>query len=568
LIWRCIIAQVLLLGLFLANAAAQTLPCQVDPVLCDNPKSKLKLNLNFDFSIKLGTKPRAVVRPSKVARPPKAKVAIVKSKPVQPKPQPLLSAPKPKIIAEKTLTPKHSWDGLREIPVTILEPNDFLDIPNQFIIDFNLDAFKAAGLDLRTITQVDLATQLGIEPSQIRSVQRRFLLSAVLLATPKQVATLKLNPLIKLIEADTPIKAAGAKLPLSWGLDRLDSPSLPLDSHFDRDFGDYQTRIYLFDTGIDQSHSEFGNRVKFGASFVKPQLDKSIKCREHGTEMASLIGGQTTGSAPKTEIVQLVVLPCDRNKTGEASSLIEAAEWLLVREADYGDGKPAIANMSLAGKWSRKINQAVSVLTENEVAVVVAAGNNAQDACRFSPASAKDAITVAATGPKDETPGFSNFGQCVDINAPGRLLTALTEGKVDQYIASNGTSGATALVSGLLARSLKSKGPKAADIWLANASVPSKLWRKDQPDMLMAQVNPDLKNFCRVAPQNVEVNVRISPNQASKVFKTLAPGVVVRVMQMDNEWVKIVTPGGNKGWISKASALLELDQDVACEATH
>ncbi len=96
--------------------------------------------------------------------------------------------------------------------------------------------------------------------------------------------------------------------------------------------------------------------------------------------------------------------------TGEASNLIEAAEWLLIREADHGDGKPVIVNMSLAGKWSRKINDAVGVMMAYGLAVVVAAGNNGEDACRFSPASANDAVTEAATGPQVETPGFSNFG--------------------------------------------------------------------------------------------------------------------------------------------------------------
>jgi Subtilase family len=485
-------------------ATAQTaLECQAIPGLC--PKQTVKPKLNFNFDLNLDAMPKILKPATKVHAPKKVKsiqpksIAIKKPEPIRV--QKITPAPfkKPE---PKPFIAKNSWDGLREVPVTKLEPADFVDIAGHYIIDLDPAAFIAAGLDLRTISEADLAARLGIATEQLRSIQRRFLFSAVLQATPKQAASLKANPLVSAVYADTQIKAAGGTLPLSWGLDRLDSPSLPIDGHFDRDFGDYDSRIYLFDTGVDGAHIEFDDRVKFGSSFVAEPTDASIKCREHGTEMASLIAGQAAGSAPKAEVVDLVVLPCGRNKTGEASSLIEAAEWLLIREADFGDGKPAIANMSLAGKWSRKINQAVSVLTENGVAVVVAAGNNSQDACRFSPASAKDAVTVAATGPQDETPSFSNFGTCVDINAPGRLLTALTEGKDDDYVAVNGTSGSAALVSGLLARSLKIKGPKAASQWLADAAVPAQFWRKDQSDLSLAQASPKWRIQCPAVSGN------------------------------------------------------------------
>jgi hypothetical protein len=557
MLWRGLIVAIVVLAASLSNVQAQAVQCPPGNIDC--PTKLPKIILNFDFTLKLSKAPSKTVRPKKIVKPKPVKQVIVPQKTIPIKP---IQKSKP---AVKMLRQPHSWDGLPETPVTVLEAKDFLDIPDQFMIDFDLAAFKTAGIDLQTISQNDLAISLGVAPQQLRSIQRRFLFSAVLRATPEQIVAIRKNPLVSAVEPDHYIKAAGGKMMLSWGLDRLDSPALPIDGHFDRAFGDYQTRIYLFDSGVDQSHAEFGNRVKFGASFVKPVTEKSRKCREHGTEMASLIGGQTTGSAPKTEIVQLVVLPCEREQSGEASSLIEAAEWLLVREADHGDGKPAVANMSLAGKWSRKINQAVSILTDNQVAVVAAAGNNAQDACRFSPASAKDAITVAATGPDDETPGFSNFGQCVDINAPGKLLTAITEDKSDTYIASNGTSGATALVSGLLARSLQKKGPKAAELWLANASVPSKLWRKDQPKMLLAQVNPDLKMFCRTGEA---LQLLSSQDLNSKQRRALKVGTILRVAKIDQDWLSVIAPGGDKGWINKHAKLYALDPETACSATY
>jgi subtilisin family serine protease len=56
--------------------------------------------------------------------------------------------------------------------------------------------------------------------------------------------------------------------------------------------------------------------------------------------------------------------------------------------------RPAIASMSLGGSFSQIENDAVAAAFLEGVVVVVAAGNEASDACLKSPASAPQAITV------------------------------------------------------------------------------------------------------------------------------------------------------------------------------
>ena len=64
------------------------------------------------------------------------------------------------------------------------------------------------------------------------------------------------------------------------------------------------------------------------------------------------------------------------------------------------------------------------------VTVVVAAGNEYQDACNVSPASATGAIAVGSTDIEDKFSYFSNYGKCVDILAP----VSLTLHAVVQFI--------------------------------------------------------------------------------------------------------------------------------------
>lgn len=444
---------------------------------------------------------------------------------------------------------RNSWDGLPQIAAIRLTGDDLLDIPGQYIVDFNLTAFAAAGLDLQSISLADLAARLAIQPAQIRSIQRRFMRSAVVRVSPQQAAALAANPLVSAVHADTKIKASGAAPPLSWGLDRLDSPQRPLDGKFDRESGAYAARVYLFDSEVANLSTELGDRLVLGARFL-PTPDAQEACDGHGSQMASLIGGRTTGSAPRAQIVSLVVLPCDSEKTGEGASLVAAAEWLLLREAELKDTTPTIANMSLASKWSRKINSVVEILTANGVAVVAAAGNNSDDACRFSPASAKDAITVGATGPNDETADSSNFGDCVKIHAPGELVTALKGDARNTYVAVSGTSGAAALVSGVLARALERRGAAEAREHLLNAALPRRFWTRKDGNAPLAQLSPGWRSYCRIAWRGHAGSRSLHKSPGGTTIGLLAPDTLVRAERKSNAWIFVRLARGGDGWIA------------------
>ena len=125
-------------------------------------------------------------------------------------------------------------------------------------------------------------------------------------------------------------------------------------------------------------------------------------------------------------------------------------DWIL-SPLNTNSKSQAVVNMSLGGSISTSLNDAIGRLTNAGINVVVAAGNNSADACQFSPASAPSAITVGATDVSDAKASYSNWGSCVDISAPGSLITGawITNNTSTNTI--SGTSMATPHVAGAVA---------------------------------------------------------------------------------------------------------------------
>jgi len=83
--------------------------------------------------------------------------------------------------------------------------------------------------------------------------------------------------------------------------------------------------------------------------------------------------------------------------------------------------------------------------------VVVAAGNDNTDACTFNPAWIPSAITVASYATGGSKSGFSNYGTCIDVWAPGSAILSLSRNDDSSIAVMSGTSMACPHVSGLAA---------------------------------------------------------------------------------------------------------------------
>jgi subtilisin family serine protease len=109
-----------------------------------------------------------------------------------------------------------------------------------------------------------------------------------------------------------------------WGLDRIDQVSLPLDSKYNYASNGNGVKVYVVDTGIRLSHSQFGGRAMTGKDFVTPG-GTAADCNGHGTHVAGTIGGSTYGVAKGTTLVAVRVLDC--GGSGSVSNVVAGLNW-------------------------------------------------------------------------------------------------------------------------------------------------------------------------------------------------------------------------------------------------
>lgn len=242
--------------------------------------------------------------------------------------------------------------------------------------------------------------------------------------TTQAAEALKQDERVKDVVQDRIIRVSDVQTSnLPWGLDRIDDEALPRDFSYEYpgDVAGQDVHIYIIDTGINYNHNDLKDRLSTSSSAnFAPGVATDPAwndCNGHGTHVASTAAGTKYGVAKKATLHAVKVFDCDGNTL--SSSIVSAMEWA----SENCDGRLCVANMSLGGGRDEYFNQATNAMVATGMVVVVAAGNEDQDACGTSPASAQDAITVGSTiigsiSGNDERSYFSNFGSCLDIYAP------------------------------------------------------------------------------------------------------------------------------------------------------
>ncbi|MEU6083421.1 S8 family peptidase [Streptomyces sp. NPDC047108] len=256
-------------------------------------------------------------------------------------------------------------------------------------------------------------------------------------------------------------RSPGKRQPAPWALDRIDQRGPRLDGSFRTEATGEGVTMYFIDTGIDARHEQFSGRASWGTDVIRS--DGKRDCHDetglgHGTFVAGIAGGRTTGVAKKARIVEVKALECSEgtggrlNQQQRIAKVVEAADWVTAHAE-----RPAVVNMSLNFRRpAPRLRAAVEGMTRAGLTVVVSAGNHGADACTYPPANVPSVITVAASDQRSKhaDDGFvrSNAGECVDLYAPGsRITSALAEGGTSTDEDKIATSWAAPFVTGTVA---------------------------------------------------------------------------------------------------------------------
>lgn len=263
--------------------------------------------------------------------------------------------------------------------------------------------------------------------------------------TDKQRDQLKRHPHVAFVNQVVRGRIGGTLYyPYNWGLDRIDQRYLPMDDAYTYTDSAPNVNVYVLDTGIRRTHSDFGGRALFGYDAVTTG-GTANDCHGHGTFVAAIIGGTEYGVAKRARLYAVRTADC----TGQVATndAISAVNWVTNNHR-----KPAVANIS----WYYQnevpeVDQAIYASIQAGVTYVVLAGNDGVDACNVTPAHTLGTITVGATDRNDARPTWSNWGACLNLFAPGVDIESAWATDDYAYKVDSGTSYAAPHVAGTAA---------------------------------------------------------------------------------------------------------------------
>ena len=274
-----------------------------------------------------------------------------------------------------------------------------------------------------------------------------------------ELARLRMDPNVLSIEKDAVVTAQVTQPNPTWGIDRIDQADLPLDNSYSYTTSGSGVKVFVVDTGVLATHAQLAGRVDPGFTVINDGRGTSDG-NGHGTHVSGTIAGTTYGVAKSARIVPVRVL--DSTGAGSTSGVISGLNWVST-QISQGVTR-AVVNMSLGGGFSAAMNAAVEALVTKGVTVVVAAGNSTADACLSSPSSAPNVLTIGATDNTDNFASYSNFGNCVDLLAPGTGITSAWNTSTTAIATISGTSMATPHVVGAAALLLEASYRTPAQI--------------------------------------------------------------------------------------------------------
>lgn len=300
----------------------------------------------------------------------------------------------------------------------------------------------------------------GIDPTQVYNTYCSAILGfaahldaqqASLLANDKDVQSIELDKTIQLqpIQPKIVAKAGAVGDIVPWGIQYIGGPQNGVGK-----------TAWVIDTGIDIDHPNLNVDASRGVNLCSlyPANSSPNDDNGHGTHVAGTIAAKYTGNGLVGVAAGATVIPVkvvNQNGGGYESDCVRGVDYVAYN-ARYGD----VVNMSLGYGLNSAIDQAVRRAAEKGIKFAIAAGNERRDAIQGSPQRVvtNGVVKVAAIDKNGRWADFSNYGEVVDVAAPGvEILSTYKDG---QYATLQGTSMASPHVAGLLllGKQLHTKG--------------------------------------------------------------------------------------------------------------
>ncbi len=192
----------------------------------------------------------------------------------------------------------------------------------------------------------------------------------------------------------------------SWGVEKIGADVFAESLRSTRK--NLSASVAVVDTGVDSSHSFLKGRIISGGYDFANGDSSPYDDNGHGTH----VSGTIVDCTPNLDVKILPVKVMDKRGSGYDSIIASGIRFAADKGVD-------VINLSLGGSISNTLENAMAYAIKKNVSVVVAAGNDSSDTKYYSPARYKDAIVVSATDANDQLAYFSNYGDSVDVAAPG-----------------------------------------------------------------------------------------------------------------------------------------------------
>ncbi|ACN15724.1 putative alkaline serine protease (subtilase family protein) [Desulforapulum autotrophicum HRM2] len=225
-----------------------------------------------------------------------------------------------------------------------------------------------------------------------------------------------------------------------WHLPMISAPD-----GWDLTTGSPSVPIAIIDSGVDSTHPDLAGNLIAGYNFLENNTDTQ-DVLGHGTAVAGSAAAITdnitgvAGVAGDSPIMPLVIL--DANDYATYYDIARAMNYA----ADQG---VRIINISIGGSsYSSTLQNAVNYAWNKGAAIFARAHNYSTDT-PYYPAACANVVAVSATTSSDTLASFSNYGDWIDISAPGAYILTTTRG--GGYGNWNGTSFSSPITAGVAA---------------------------------------------------------------------------------------------------------------------